>query len=103
VDGTRRTRRLDDVLVCEEPLSLLMSGLLTWGQRLSNAEAAALARATMRVEAEILRHDADDLADGAPEPRSQSARRAAAVLVLLSRITGAIPFVRWRLAGAERR
>lgn len=43
------------------------------GWALPDAEATAILRAVMRVEAELLREDADNLPDGAEEQRAQSA------------------------------
>ncbi len=114
MERRRSIKRVDDVLVCDEPLHLLLDslrrfairpsgidGMVEWGGRLPDAQATAILRAVMRVEAELLREDADHLTDGAEEPRSQSARRADALVLLAGRIAAAIPFVRPRDAGGH--
>ncbi len=107
MERQRRVRRVDDILVCDEPLRELLRGLrgfaadpcgvaemLELGGAPPAADASSILRAVMRIEADLLRQDADDLADAAQEQRSQGARRGDALVVLIERITAAAPFVR---------
>ncbi len=105
VEGPRRIRRLDDILLCDEPLGTLLGALqrlVEFDGSLPCAEAAALLRAIMRIEAELLREDADALADWAQEQRTQEARRLDALLELAQRIGATAPFVRTRTGGHRR-
>ena len=88
-----------EVHLSEEP------GMVEFGGRLPGDEASALLRAVMRIEAELLRGDADELPDGACEQRTAANRRADALLILITRACAAIPFVRLRsdLLAAGRR
>lgn len=68
--------------------------MLELGGALLEVEASAILRAVMRIEADLLRQDADELADAAQEQRSQGARRVDALIILVERVTAAAPFVR---------
>jgi hypothetical protein len=89
--------------VAGEPVELLVDGLLplldtltepdehgmcTVDGRLSGESGRAVIRALLRVEADLLRQDADAYVEGAPLPPSPNNRRAHALVELAARIAG---------------
>lgn len=65
-------------------------GMMKVGGQVSRDDGACLMRAIMRVEAELLLHDAANLTDAYAEPRTATQRRADAFVALALRVTDAM-------------
>lgn len=66
-------------------------GMMAVGFQLDRRLAPPFVRALMRVEAELLLHDADRLGQGSNHPRTDGQRRADAFVALALRVVEAAP------------